>query len=181
MASLMDFKDFITSTAGPDIVLAVQPDETVTHGDLQKRLGPAKKTVSNRISEALDLGLITVAGTRKPDDHGNVKRYELTPDGKRVKRALESMDYLSKKQQLLKAEREIDEILDSIYEWEVEFQDQSRTDPTKGNKQTLKELGFPGEHSYSDPLAFLQKADDWSAEEQKFFLLDSSEVDETEE
>ena len=181
MASLSEFKDFITSTAGPDILFAVPANETVKSGDLNERLGAAKKTVSSRTSEALDLGLLTVANTRKASDHGNVVRYELTPNGKRVKRALESLDYLSKKQQLLKAEREIDEILDSIYEWEVVFQDESRIDSTKGNKQTLNQLGFPGEHSYSDPLAFLQKADDRSAEEQKFYLLDSSEIDDTEE
>jgi len=117
---------------------------------------------------------VSAKSSRLPKISGTLAR-------KRVKRALESLDYLSKKQQLLKAEREIDEILDSIYEWEVVFQDESRTDSTKANKQTLNQLGFPGEHSYSDPLAFLQKADDRSAEEQKFYLLDSSEIDDTEE
>ena len=38
--------------------------------------------------------------------------------------------------------------------WEADFVKESGLDETKHSLKTLVELGFPGEHEYSNPLAF---------------------------
>jgi len=73
--------DFFKSEGSCAVLLAVDPEDGNLTGEIKERVPTAPNTVTERLNEAEDIGLLRSQGA-KAGDHGNANRYYLTQDGR---------------------------------------------------------------------------------------------------
>lgn len=174
MVDFTAFNKFISGTGAAEVLIKTEELEPVKTKTLNKEIQAAGKTVTDRINKAHELGLIEVSDRRPPGEHGNARFYQMTGEGRRILRAIESTGLLQTLQKLREVEQRKEEQLKTITRWEAEFQKESGLDETKYNLKTLVELGFPGDHDYSNPLAFYFQDESVDPDDTNWFLHEDS-------
>jgi len=173
MTYIDSFEKFITGVAGPELLLVFGEDESPTVGELDDWIDAAPETISTRIRQAQQLELTERSWSLKTGDHGNTVRYTLTLDGKRIKRALQSLSYIQTT--VSGDDAALEEIISDMVHWETEFHERSADDHTLGCKQTLEEMGFPGTHSYPNTLAFLEQNEAYEQHSVEYYIVEQTD------
>ena len=108
--------EFITSKkGGMEILLVVDKEQGTPHKEFEKLTDVSKVTISTRLQEAKDYGLMKE--TQSIVDHGNVTRYKLTEAGEIYRAALESLELDEDYQQLLELQEHMEKKRDVMSEW----------------------------------------------------------------
>ena len=81
-----------------------------THTEFENQVSASKVTISNRLQEAVELGLLEY--TRLADDHGNAKRYTLTEEGERLRHNLGYFDLEPKYKKMVELQQEVERDID---------------------------------------------------------------------
>ncbi|MFB6185396.1 MAG: hypothetical protein ABEI86_00820 [Halobacteriaceae archaeon] len=177
MASYSELISFIEKKSAPELLIVLREQGAIKHGEITDATEGSIKTVSDRISDAKERDYVTESDEVRPDDHGNVTRYELTPEGHRIASALLSVDYDKHLQQLKQIKKQIEEDIELVKEWEMKFQKEAKTDKTNFNYQTVAEIGFPGDHDYPNDIAFYIDNKSVDPEEDDKYILEGTDDD----
>ncbi len=110
--------DFLQRAGGMGILLAIDDSNGTIHSEFDSRTHMSRATVSKRIREANELGLIE--SDQVEGDHGNAKRYFLTQIGRVYRVALESMNLDQTYRDYVDAKQTLDGGMDTMTEWIVD-------------------------------------------------------------
>lgn len=151
--------DFLQSTGGTGILLAIDPDDGTTHNEFVPQTHVSRATVTKRVKEAEELDLIEA--TRFDDDHGNTKRFFLTQIGRVYRVALESIGLDETYRTYVNAQQSLNEGIDEMGEWIIE-NEIFWTDKNVGREfqfeDELKDPDiYPGDDVRSDFETFIRK------------------------
>jgi DNA-binding MarR family transcriptional regulator len=113
--SITDLISFLKKDGGMGVLLAVDKEKGTIHKEFHDSLHISRATVTDRITQADELGLIEIS--RLPDDHGNAKRYVLTQMGRTIRVALESMGVDETYERYLELDRELENSTDEMIQW----------------------------------------------------------------
>jgi DNA-binding PadR family transcriptional regulator len=105
---LVDF--LLNKDGGLGIILTVDEEIGNTHTEFENQVSASKVTISNRLQEAVELGLLEY--TRLADDHGNAKRYTLTEEGERLRHNLGYFDLEPKYKKMVELQQEVERDID---------------------------------------------------------------------
>jgi len=107
-----EFAEFLQKDDAVGLILTIDPDEGSLFGDIGQRVNVSQTTLSSRIEEAERMELIV--RSRHPDDHGNAKRYFVSPvaDFYRVK--MEEAGVADAYEQYLESQERIAEGIEKI-------------------------------------------------------------------
>lgn len=99
-----ELEDFLLNRdGGLGVVLTIDRKKGNTHAEFEEQVNVSKVTLSNRLEEAVEMGIFKRA--RLPDDHGNAKRYQLTEEGTHLRSNMYNYD-LKEHYEELQAKRE---------------------------------------------------------------------------
>lgn len=84
--SAKKLRAFLSSDGAIGILVRLDANDGLINKELQDRIHVVSTTLSNRLTEARELGLIELVSD--PRDHGNAKRYRLTERGDALRRRL---------------------------------------------------------------------------------------------
>lgn len=151
--------DFLQSEGGTGILLAVDPDDGTTHNEFVPQTHVSRATVTKRVQEAEELGLIEP--TRFDDDHGNTRRFFLTQIGRVYRVALESIGLDETYRTYVNAQQSLNEGIDEMAEWVIE-NEVFWTDKNVGGEfqfeDELKDADiYPGEDVRPDFETFIRE------------------------
>lgn len=125
---------FLDRDGSIGILVNLDTEEGHINKDLQNLVHVVSTTLSRRLTEARQLGLIEVS--KNPEDHGNAKRYQLTDRGDALRRRLLSRD------------------VGELYDEFVELHDQLKTEEkalgTWALEKGIDDPRWPGEPSRDD-------------------------------
>jgi DNA-binding MarR family transcriptional regulator len=107
---------FLGKKGAVGILSQIDRDDSNTSGELSDAVRVSGTTYSKRVDEALALDLLERV-PKKPDDHGNVNRYQLTRRGKALRAELKSRGVLDTHQAVLDAIQELEDEQEELAEW----------------------------------------------------------------
>jgi DNA-binding HxlR family transcriptional regulator len=116
---------FVEEKGAIGILSQIDRDDSNTSGELSDSVRVSETTFSKRVGEALGEDLLERV-PQKPEDHGNVHRYQLTRRGKALRAELRSRGVLETHQAVLDAIQELEDDQDELAEWAA---DADITDP----------------------------------------------------
>lgn len=105
-------KGFLRKEGALGLIIWLHPRAGKLFGELESDLNVSQTTLSRRLDDAMELNLIT--RTWQSADHGNAKRYRLTRFGKLLLLSLESSELDERYREYHRAQREIEEKINSL-------------------------------------------------------------------
>jgi len=115
MGRELDIAAFFDQKGAIGFLVQLDKEEGSSFGDLREKVHVSHTTLSNLKDDALELDLVTEG--RKPDDHGNTRRYELTKRGEVIRKELEKYNIHEHYRDFLHAHRAMKEGKEEIKEW----------------------------------------------------------------
>jgi len=120
---------------------------SATYQDINDAVLASSSTVSNRLNEAVEIGLIEV--TYRPTDYGTQKRYSLTDSGTRIFDWVLDIDLAKKIRELRRAQRDRDNKMDRLLDF-VNRDLTLRKEHTNPHSETKQELEQLSEQNYDE-------------------------------
>jgi DNA-binding HxlR family transcriptional regulator len=111
-----EIAEFLGKKGAVGILSQIDRDDSNTSGELSDSVRVSGTTYSKRIDEALELDLLERV-PKKPEDHGNVNRYQLTRRGKALRAELNSRGVLDTHQAVLDAIQDLEDEQEKLAEW----------------------------------------------------------------
>ena len=111
-----ELDEFLGEKGAVGILSQIDRDDSNTSGELSDAVRVSGTTYSKRVDEALALDLLEGV-PKKPEDHGNAKRYQLTRRGKSLRAELNSRGVLDTHQAVLDAIQDLEEEKEELTEW----------------------------------------------------------------
>lgn len=122
--------EFLQQECAIGILVRLDANDGMRNGELHDKVHISSTTLSKRLNEGLDAGLVTI--TRHPDDHGNAKRYQLTTGGERVIRRMERLEMVDLYPEFFAVNQELDEKTEELVNWIQESPHQTDWLPGEG-------------------------------------------------
>ena len=111
-----EIDEFLGEKGAVGILSQIDRDDSNTSGELSDAVRVSGTTYSKRVDEAVALDLFERV-PKKPEDHGNAKRYQLTRRGKSLRAELNSRGVLDTHQAVLDAIQDLEEEKEELTEW----------------------------------------------------------------
>ena len=141
--------NFLAEEGGTEVLLAIEPGDGNTKGEITGKVPMSDKTVQKRLETAVDLDLLELS-RGEPDDHANVKRYYLNQLGRVVLVAIVSLDLDETLQDYYDLQEQIDDDKNDLRAWLTSeeagliFNDPS-TESEEMEEQLQQANAYPGD------------------------------------
>lgn len=125
---------FLSGDGAIGILVQLDADDGLINKELHDRIHVVSTTLSDRLSEARQLGLIEIVSD--PRDHGNANRYQLTERGDALRRRLLS--------------RGVDEIYDEFADLRAQLKSEANELETWALAEGIDDERWPGDRDRDD-------------------------------
>lgn len=106
--------DFLRKKGGVGLFVIIDKEDGNTYTELANDIHVTRNTLTSRLQDAQELHLIKE--TRKPSDHGNTKRYQLTKRGERVRFLVDEYEMEELYSTFLRSQMKMEKGIDFIEE-----------------------------------------------------------------
>jgi hypothetical protein len=164
--------EFLDEYGSVDLLLAIDPADGSSVGEITEKLAPSEDIVRERLQTAVELDLLELSFA-KADDHANTKRYDLTPLSRIVIVGMVSLHLDSKIRRYYDLETEIADLTDELKRWVDEEELSMILDnPSADSEEMIEQLqldsAYPGDDLPDNFERFITKAIEPEGRKTKF-------------